>query len=125
MQETMFVDQYYVMDPEFEDLLPGGMDLKEGMVVLIGDSTHRMDIPHAILKGGWFLESARKDNRWCTVTNLEVETHHEYDRRTGELVRSFPVVTFIGVYGDGTKYKRSFDMNIPWLVKKDSIPPES
>ena len=38
----MYVDRFYEMDPEFDDLIFGS-DLREGMVVLLEDSMFRGD----------------------------------------------------------------------------------
>lgn len=122
-QSSLFVDQYYMMDPEFEDLLADGTELRNGMVVLCENPLWRKDMASAIERGGFAMRQALENNRWCQVTNLRVENRYDTDRETGEVTRIYQVITFVGVYGDGVKIKRSFSPNASWIVKLDSILP--
>lgn len=101
-----FVPKFYRMNPKTEDLLPNGRHLRNGMMVLVGDSKKRINNDHQLTD--WELERAFHNNRWCTVGALEF-----YD---GDVE-----VRFIGTYEDGSKLMRACTINTPWLVKKDSI----
>jgi len=109
---SVFVDRFYEMDPEFEDLL-SGRDLKDGMVVLIEDYMLRGDPEHLGSDNRYEQARIRETNRWCTVTNVRL-TYGQY-----------PCVTFFAVYADGTKRKRMYAQEYAWIVKLDSIPEES
>lgn len=133
MPNTMFVDKFYEMIPEFDQLLPRGTMLEDGMVVLIGDSIARANLRHLEkLESGerthihtspeYERDKAREYNRWCTVSDIQIIPRwwtNEYGEVVGE--RS-PMIAFVGTYGDGTKRKRNCDSDFPWLVKKDSLP---
>jgi hypothetical protein len=101
------------MDPETDDLIRG-LDLENDMVVLLEDTVCREN-PESHLKEDHtecdshtcirILQSAR----WCKVTQLE--------RRRGN-----DLLSFIGVYHDGTKRSRIYNQSFYWFVKLDSIP---
>lgn len=99
-----FVPKFYRMNPKTDDLLPNGRHLANGMRVLIEDSKKRINMEAELTE--WETERALHNNRWCTVGALEVANG---------------TVQFIGVYDDGTKMMRSFDLHHGWLVKIDSI----
>jgi hypothetical protein len=103
MTENEYVDQYFKMDPETDDLIRG-YDLKDGMKVLIEDYNWRMNTNETLSGGMKALADIR--NRWTTVTNLDVEGSN---------------VNFIGVYDDGTKATITRNENMGWYVKKDSL----
>jgi hypothetical protein len=108
----LFVDKYEEMNPETEDLLFDGRQLRNGMKVL-PDITYRADIVH--MSSSRIRDKAMLRNRWCTVDNLEIRN-------------DINMVSFVGVYEDGTKRKHEHNIDIAWVVKKDSIPedePES
>ena len=110
--ESMYVSKWYVMDPQFEDLVFGD-DLREGMIVLLEDSMFRTDLAHIV--SGYDQDRADECNRWCEVTQLRVIS------RTDEHGRpSSPLIRFIGRYGDGTKRVRQFDASFAWVVKLGS-----
>lgn len=111
-----FVDQYYEMDPETDDVLTGGEDLEAGMRVLVEDPVQRINItslqyyiehdqPH-----GEILSEARMRNRWCRVTDIVIRDEF---------------VTFVGVYANGVKRQRRHPIDMGWIVKKDSLPQDS
>ncbi len=102
-------DKHYRMNPKTEDLLAHGEKLVEGMIVLAEDSFMRVDR----LSTGEFMspyDETRylENNRWCVVTELS------YDRR-GDGVQ----VSFVGLYEDGTKAKRTYGRRWAWLYKID------
>lgn len=101
------------MDPETEDLIRG-VDLKNGMFVII----ERGYATRAPLDGAttpYEIEKIQIDNRWCEVTNVS------FTRRRNDN----PLVSFIGVYADGSKVTRTYDaIHYGWVVKKESIPVE-
>lgn len=101
---TNFVDKFYQMDPTTEDLLFEGRSLKNGMIVLIGDSGWREDVSGELDHQS--LELARANNRWALVTNLHVRPSK---------------ISFVGLYDDGTKIRRDFQNDYPWLVKISTI----
>lgn len=103
------VPKFYTEDPNTEDLLPDGRSLANGMVVLIGLADMRGRIEET--GTDWRRHRLLEFNRWCTVTHLRI-THNE----------DMPdMISFVGVYHDGTKRKRELSIEEPWLVKKDSI----
>lgn len=97
------VPKFRQMDPETEDLLPGGNYLANGMRVLFANPDER-GRPEDL--EDWARDRALERNRWCTVTNLKIKGHS---------------VKFVAVYDDGTKRVRSTAIQDSWLVKKDSI----
>ena len=113
MENSMFVDKFYEMDPQFEDLLPDGSYLKEGMVVLLEDSMFRAD-SERVEANPYEAEKMREANRWCRVTHLEIGNRYDPN----------PLIKFIAVYGDGVKKKRVYNVSFAWIVKIDSIPQE-
>lgn len=102
-----FVDKFYRMDPETEDLIAKSTGLREGMRVLIESNGLRQDT--STLNEDWKVSRAFENNRWCVVSEI-----HRYGAD----------IWFTGVYDDGSKIRRgSFHVNTAWLVKLDSIPP--
>lgn len=117
---AQLVPQFFVMDPSTEDLLPNGDHLVDGMIVLIEDHMARSNLrrlengnPITGEMDSYEGNRALECNRWCTVTNLEL---HPYRGDMGRLV------SFIAVYEDGTKRKRTYNRDYAWFVKLDSIP---
>lgn len=102
---SQFVDQYYRMDPETEDLFYGS-ELMDGMRVLTASFRDRADLRYAD-KGKGDAELALKRNRWCTVSKYRTDDTE---------------VSFIGIYDDGTKIIHTHSVTHGWLVKLDSIP---
>lgn len=106
-RQTIFVDQFYEMDPQFEDLLPDGTYLRDGMIILTDTASLRRHIydnmcPHD-------LYHARITNRWATVSNVQL-----CDDR----------VMFVAIYADGVKKKRIYSVEHGWIVKIDSLSTE-
>lgn len=100
------VDQYFVMDPETDDLLPKTTFLANGMVVLVASPRLKANISR--IDEAWVKDRALKENRWCRVTEFErIHETNEY--------------RFVGVYADGTKRVRQATAYEPWIVKMDSI----
>ena len=97
-----FVPIDYMMDPVTEDLIRGS-ELKEGMVVLIEDALVRED-PKKLDEENTSRTNVLRiwdTSRWCMVTKLI----------QGD------VMSFIGVYGDGTKMSRMYSDRYCWFVK--------
>jgi hypothetical protein len=95
----------YVMDPETEDLIRGD-ELANGMIVLIeSESCRSGPLP-------WETDStaALVAGRWCRVDKLRTEPG------------VMPMVSFIGVYQDGSKFTRRYGQAHSWYVKLASIP---
>jgi hypothetical protein len=111
----IYVDRFYEMDPEFDDLI-FGTELRDGMVVLIEDSLLRGD-PERAFRGDtplgekYEIARCREANRWCTVTRLSLAPRAGYE----------PLVRFIGEYADGTKAIRQYSSDYAWLVKRASL----
>jgi hypothetical protein len=102
-----FVDKFYRMNPETEDLITQSTGLREGMRVLIESSDKRQDTTS--LNEDWKVSRALENNLWCVVSEI-----HRYATNTW----------FTATYDDGSKIRRgSFHHNAAWLVKLDSIPP--
>lgn len=100
-----FVGKYFQMDPETDNLLFDGSYLRDGMIVLAGDSSMRAEIRSREMPGE-ILEQALTHNRWCEVEHV---------------VFSNSDVSFIAIYEDGTKKKRAHLRGLSWYVKIDSI----
>jgi hypothetical protein len=108
--QSMFVDKYYEMMPAFDDLLPSGRDLRDGMIVLIESPLSRADVDVSAEELTPSLKYvARVLNRWCTVSDIKFEM-------------GGAILTFIGEYGDGVKVKRNHQAADAWIVKLDSLP---
>lgn len=109
---TNYVGKFSEMDPKTEDLIADGCDLKNGMRVLIADPFCREDVSHGFntlilgLDEGK-LNRAKEKNRWCTVSQLSY---------------SGDIVSFVAIYDDDTKRKRTYKCSWAWLVKLDSMP---
>lgn len=123
--DATFTNEYtpahFAMNPETEDLLPDGTYLREGMVVLIEGNIVSGN-PERLAKmteddPGYSYEKARCDesNRWAKVTHLKLRSMYDSNDQ---------LVTFIAVYADGTKRKRTYNESYAWFVKLDSIPEE-
>lgn len=109
-QISEFVDKYYEMDPETEDVLDNGTLVVDGMKVLIESPDSRAEIYDGMDSSE--ISQARKQNRWATVEHAKVE-NQKYNG---------PMLSFIAVYDDGVKRQRTRTVNHAWIVKKDSIP---
>lgn len=122
MSESVFVDKFYQMDPKHEDLIADGSELKEGMVVMIGDKMFRADMNHLSHHPHPYLhERAMENNRWCTISQIKILERFYIDMMGRAMSQASPVVTFVATYADGVKIKRSFPADCPWIVKKDSL----
>ena len=100
VESEVFVDRFYEMNPESEDLISGDQ-LQNGLVVLIEDSMVRED-PERADTSAYSMKRLRENNQWCRVTSLRLH---------GDLV------SFIGVYEDGVKRPRTFNQSYYWIVK--------
>lgn len=101
-----FVPLNYLNDPETEDLIFGDK-LVEDMVVLVEDHLCRADPDRYEATSPYTQQRIQKTSRWCRVADIR---------------RSTEMVTFIGEYADGTKFKRSYNSSFAWYVKKASMP---
>lgn len=108
--ESEFVEKYYEMDPETEDLLDNGTLVVDGMKVLIEEPNMRQHISNNLELTS--LDNARKMNRWATVLESKIKRKAE-----GETTLSF-----VALYDDGIKRKMIVPVRYAWLVKKDSMP---
>lgn len=103
--ESVRID--YVMNPRTDDLIHGH-ELVEGMIVLV-ESTSLRDNPERINLGGEFdgylANRIRETARWCRVTKLKTVSENT------------ALLTFIGLYADGTKMSRTYNKSHYWLVK--------
>lgn len=105
MSETsLYVDQHYVAQSEFEDIL-FGEDLRDGMIVLIEDSLMRADLGH--LSSHYDRARAEECNRWCEVSRLRFVANPQS-----------PMVRFVGQYPDGTMRVRTYGASHAWIVKR-------
>jgi hypothetical protein len=103
------VDKFYENDPLTEDVIFGDK-LRNGMRVLLEDSTFKPDLSQTN-PSGYDLERRREISRWCEVSEVRF---------------SEKVVSFIGIYDDGTKKKRAYAVDWAWIVKKvDVVTPET
>ena len=106
-----YVDRYYQMDPETEDMVPSGDRLKNGMRVLIAQPSLRENVVPERLAQPDNVANAQVWNRWCIVTHVTTWSNSR--------------VTFVGIYDNGVKLPRNVENQEAWIVKKDSIPVES
>lgn len=104
----LMVPKFYTMDPATEDLLPDAEYLVDGLVVLSGEPSDRVDLANRTDE--WMTDRAYERNRWARVSHVV----RIRDGRRDE-------VAFVATYADGTKRKRRVLPKSAWLVKKDSI----
>jgi hypothetical protein len=107
--EADFVDKFYEMNPETEDVLHNGTLIEDGMRVLIETPSYRVDIHENMSEAA--LSHARMMNRWCTVEKSRVSVQE-----------GSGLLAFTGIYDDGVKRRRNVHAEYAWIVKKDSIP---
>lgn len=100
------VEKTYVMNPETEDVLPTGEQLRNGMIVLIESRGSKVGLENTTAPVN--LTNARKQNRWCEVSELRIWPDSQ--------------ITFIGIYADGVKCQRRAPVRDAWIVKIDSVP---
>jgi len=105
-----FVDVNFEMDPKTDDLIRG-REVTEGMIVLwegsgrrIDPAGHELGVDHEC--DPYNCPRLLTESRWCKVTKIE---RHSRD-----------LLTFIGVYADGTKRSRAYNLSYCWFVKLDS-----
>lgn len=100
-----FTPLNFRMDPATEDLIRGDK-LENGMVVLIEQAMHREDPDRAFNTEreltAYEMERLQRNSRWCRVTGLYTQ---------GDITQ------FIGVYADGTKHSRTYNLSYCWYVK--------
>ena len=118
MSTSLFVSKFYEMDPQFEDLLANGKDLKDGMIILLEDSMFRGD-PDST--SPYEQEKVREINRWCTVSQVNIQRRFDTDELGRVIQEASPLVSFVATYGDGVKKKRSYDSSYAWIVKLESM----
>lgn len=118
--QPAFVAKFYEMDPDVDDLLPDGTHLRNGMVVLIEESLVRADETRC--DDRWERPRLLEANRWCEVSYLTVTPR--YDDSGFHCREISPLISFVGVYPDGTKRKRQYDASYAWLVRKFSMDAE-
>lgn len=102
-----FVKRHYDMNPDTEDLLFNGTFLKDGMIVLVENPLMRVNMKAGMPE--WKQDLANLANRWCMVDHV---SFHDAS------------VSFIAIYGDGTKRKRVYGNQAGWFVKLDSMIPQ-
>lgn len=114
-----YVPMAYSMDPKTEIVI-WGSELTNGMKVLAESTFLRSDpgrkARHIALvargEGRSWNEhdeqQLRESSRWCTVTGLRKPDHNG-------------VISFIGLYEDGTQHVRQMNQSWAWYVKKDTI----
>lgn len=103
---TGYVGLDYLMDPKTEDLIRGS-GLENGMVVLSegmreDPTRHEEGYRGHYKPGPYDRASLETTSQWCRVTELRVDNE---------------VVSFVGVYPDGTKRSRKYHQHWFWLVK--------
>lgn len=98
-----FVTRQQLMDPQTEDVIRG-TDLKQGMIVIVeGTLMRERDIPSDI--DPYRAARYKEVNRWCRVTDLHIRGDQ---------------VSFVGVYSDGVKISRNYNLSWFWVVKNES-----
>lgn len=104
-----FIAKNWTMDPETEDLIPGSK-LRNGLFVLIEDTTWggRLDaeaFADEETRNPYEYQRLMTTQRWCEVSDLQRLSHE--------------IIKFIGIYPDGTKISRTYNLSWCWYVKKD------
>lgn len=107
--DTEFVEKYYRMDPETEELIFGDQ-LEINMVVLRNAHEDRVELKHQNAWRDWERYKAFVENRWGLITDIRTE---------GTEIR------FIAMYADGFKAGRSTVAGEVWIVRKETIAPGS
>jgi hypothetical protein len=108
MTELEYMDQYYQMNPETEDIVLSGNYLRKGLVVLVENSGYRLDPSrkNSLSKGE--MELLRMRNCWAEIVS-EIESYSD-----GQ-------VGFLAKYSDGIVKKVVVANTFAWLIKKASI----
>lgn len=101
-----FVSKYYRMDPETMILMTDGSKLMNGMEILIEDPNYRVQVNADRDLPDWEKDRALIHNRWCMVS--------EFSKKNG-------LISFVGIYDDGTKVSRDYNVSFSWYVKKTSL----
>jgi len=97
-----FVGRDYIMRPGFEDVVRGSK-LKNGMVVLYEDPVFRRDPEERHEASAMTLNHILMTSRWCEVTDF---------------VQMRPdLISFVGLYADGTKISRTCNRSLYFYVK--------
>lgn len=107
INEFGFVQKYYLMNPDTEEILFDGAELRDGMKVLIEDPQLRETITDRLGEDPEAFARAMQMNRWCTVSDFTSD---------------FPNIEFIATYEDETQRKMTVDSKKAWIVKMSSIP---
>lgn len=107
INEFGFVQKYYLMNPDTEEILFDGAELRDGMKVLIEDPQLRETITDRLGEDPAAFAHAMQMNRWCTVSDFTSD---------------FPNIEFIATYEDETQRKMTVDSKKAWIVKMASIP---
>jgi hypothetical protein len=108
-----WVGKWDDMDLTSEELLFSSKDLRNGMVVVLGDPYARVELNSKNTSDPLIEKTkyrTKVTNRWCVVSNVEIVDHG--------------MVAFIATYSDGQAMRRDIHINYSWWVKKDSIPEE-
>jgi hypothetical protein len=105
--DPQFVPKFYVNDPETEDLIPHNSHLENGMTVILSGPGMKEDLAH-MEDDPAKRYNAMKENRWATITHLKIENNG--------------VISFVGVYKDGSKISREYSADRSWYVKKSTMP---
>jgi hypothetical protein len=92
----------YDMNPDTDDLLFDGTELRNGMIVLPESKAQRAQ------------RYGSHADRWCRAERITIRP---------STINGVPVkfLEFIGIYADGYKAKFSLGTVNSWIVKKDSI----
>lgn len=110
---TDFEPMDFVMNPETEDLIRGDK-LREGMIVLLEGCHMRQDPKNfETTDSAYTRQRCLETARWCTVTDIRTSRNNR------------DVLSFIGLYADGTKFERMYNESYSWFVKLDSMPKET
>lgn len=104
--DSHLVDKFYEGNPETEELVPDATHLANGMVVLTGESSYRVDLKKSLEDRDGY--RARMSNRWCRISHLKVSKARQ-------------TVSFIGTYADRTQRKFDTTLDGSWFVKKNSM----
>jgi hypothetical protein len=105
--DASLMPKYYRMNPKFEEVLPSGSHLSNGMTVLIENPDNRTTINDFDDLSDWLKDRALESNRWCTISNL-----HEVNGGTS--------IRFVATYEDGCQRIRTLAASHAWIVKRNT-----
>jgi hypothetical protein len=104
---SVLVPINYTLDSETEVFLYGH-ELAPGMVVLLEYTLLRHDPANLDTASPAQRSNILETARWCRIEQLRMDDEG--------------MVLFTGIYHDGSERERTYNSQLVWYVKKDSVP---